>query len=160
MVKCNFSIIFEFIPIILYNVVCKLISKVLANRLKKLLAFVVFENQSAFQARRVITTNILILFETLDYMKHQQYGKSGFMTLKRDMNKAYDIVEWFFMEILLKKMGFHDKWVALTMECMIVVSYSILINGEPSNIICSSRVIRQGDFSLIFFSFELRDFMV
>ena len=82
------------------------------------------------------------------------------MTLKRDMNKAYDRVEWFFMEILLKKMGFHDKWVALTMECMIAVSYSILINGEPSNIIRSSRVIRQGDFSLIFFSFELRDFMV
>ena len=77
MVKCNFSIIFEFIPIILYNVVCKLISKVLANRLKKLLAFVVFENQSAFQARRVITTNILILFETLDYMKHQQYEKNN-----------------------------------------------------------------------------------
>ena len=42
------------------------------------------------------------------------------------------------MEILLKKMGFHDKWVALTMECMIAVSYSILINGEPSDIIRSS----------------------
>ena len=138
----------------------KLISKVLANRLKKLLAFFVFENQSVFQARRVITNNILMLFETLDYMKHQQYGKSGFMTLKRDMNKAYDRVEWFFMEILLKKMEFHDKWVALTMECMIVVSYSILINGEPSDIIRSSRGIRQGDFSLIFFSFVLRDFMV
>ena len=82
------------------------------------------------------------------------------MTLKRDMNKAYDRVEWFFMEILLKKMGFHDKWVALMMECMIAVSYSILINGEPFDIIRSSRVIRQGDFSLIFFSFELRDFMV
>ena len=63
------------------------------------------------------------------------------------------------MEILLKKMGFHDKWVALTMECMITVSYSILINGEPSDIIRSSRVISQR-FSLIFFSFELRDFMV
>ena len=105
MVKCNFSKIFEFRPIRLYNVVYKLFSKVLANMLKKLLAFVVFENQSAFQARRVITTNILILFETLDYMKHQQYGKSSFMTLKRNMNKAYDRVEWFFMEILLKKNG-------------------------------------------------------
>ena len=76
----------------------KLISKVLANRLKKLLSFAVFENQSAFQARRVITNNILMLFETLDYMKHQQYKKkqyekSSFMTLKRDMNKAYDRVE-------------------------------------------------------------------
>lgn len=82
------------------------------------------------------------------------------MTLKRDMNKAYNRVEWFFMEILLEKMRFHDKWVALTMECMTVVSYSILINGEPSNIIRSCRGIRQGDFSLIFFSCVLRDFMI
>ena len=77
MVKCNFPKIFEFRPISLYNVVYKLISKVLTNRLKKLLAFVVFENQSAFQARRVITNNILMLFETLDYMKHQQYEKNN-----------------------------------------------------------------------------------
>ena len=77
MVKYNFSKIFEFRPISLYNVVYKLISKVLTNRLKKLLAFVVFENQSAFQARRVITNNILMLFETLDYMKHQQYEKNN-----------------------------------------------------------------------------------
>ena len=77
MVKCNFFKIFEFRPISLYNVLYKLISKVLANRLKKLLAFVVFENQSVFQARRVITNNILMLFEALDYMKHQQYEKNN-----------------------------------------------------------------------------------
>ena len=44
-------------------------------------------------------------------------------------------VKWSFMEILLKKMGFHDKWFALMMECMTIVSYSVLINGEPSDII-------------------------
>ena len=83
-------------------------------------------------------------------MKHQQYGKSSFMTLKRNMNKAYDRVEWFFMEILLKKMGFHDKWVALTMECMIDVSYSILINGEPSDIFILVEVLDRVTFPLSF----------
>lgn len=49
------------------------------------------------------------------------------------------------MEGLLQKMGFHDKWVALMMECITTVSYFLLINGEPTGIIHPSRGIRQGD---------------
>ena len=80
----------EFRPISLCNVIYKLISKVLANRLKPLLPSIVSENQSAFQAGRVITDNILMAFETLHYMKTQQTGSTGFMALKLDMSKAYD----------------------------------------------------------------------
>ena len=49
------------------------------------------------------------------------------------------------MEELLKKMGFHEKWIALMMECITTVSYLILINGEPTGTIYTSRGIRQGD---------------
>lgn len=68
-------------------------SKVLANRLKKLLPLLVSENQSAFQEGKMITDNILMAFETFHYMKHHQSGKTGFMALKLDMSKAYDRVE-------------------------------------------------------------------
>ena len=93
----------------------------------------------------MITNNILMAFETLHYMKHHQSGKTSFMALKLDMSKAYDRVEWSFMEGLLWKMGFHERWVALMMECITIISYSLLINRELTGIINPSRGIRQGD---------------
>ena len=137
--------ILEFRPISLCSVIYKLVFKVLANRLKCILPSIVSKNQSAFQARRVITDNILMAFKTLHYMKHHQSGKSGFMALKLDMSKAYDRVEWKYLEQLMKGMGFANRWVALMMECISTVSYSILINGEPSPIVHPTRSIRQGD---------------
>ena len=134
--------VIKFRPISLCNVIYKLISKVLANRLKSLLPSIVSENQSAFQARRVITDNILMAFETLHYMKTQQNGSTGFMALKLDISKAYDRVEWSFLECLLRKLGFHNRWVDLMMECITTVSYSILINGEPSQTTYPSRGLR------------------
>ena len=141
----NLENISEFRPITLCNVIYKLISKVLANRLKPLLPLIVSENQSAFQAGRVITDNILMAFETLHYMKNHHNGNTGFMALKLDMSKAYDRVEWPFVKCLLVKMGFHSKRADLMMECITTVTYSILINGEPSHIIHPSRGLRQGD---------------
>ena len=123
----------------------KVVSKVLANRLKGILPSVVSENQSTFQAGRLITDNIPMAFETLHYMKHHKKGKSWFMTMKLDMSKAYDWVEWKYLEQIMKRIGFADRWVALMMECISTVSYSILINGDPTPIIHPTRGIRQGD---------------
>ena len=50
-----------------------------------------------------------------------------------------------FLKKILLKMGFSDTWVALIMECIITVSYSILVNGEPKGVIVPSRGLRQGD---------------
>jgi len=125
-------------------VIYKVVSKVLANRLKGILPLVVSENQSAFQAGRVIIDNILMAFETLHYKNHHQTGKSGFMVLKLDMSKAYNCVEWKYLEQMMKRMSFVDRWVALMMECISSVSNSILINGEPSPIIHPTRGIKQG----------------
>ena len=67
------------------------------------------------------------------------------MALKIDMSKAYDRVEWLFLEKILLKMGFQALWVALIIECISTISYSILVSGELKGIITPSRGLRQGD---------------
>ena len=131
----SLELITDFRPISLCNVVYKIVSKVLANRLRDVLPSVVSKNQNAFQAGRVIIDNILMAFETLHYMKHHQTGKSGFMALKLDMRQAYDRVEWAYLEAIMMRMGFAGRWIDLIMECITTVNYSVLINGKTSPVI-------------------------
>ena len=123
----------------------KIISKVLANRLKPMLHSIISKTQSAFIVDRLITNNILIAFESLHHMKTNCTGKKGFMAMKLDMCKAYDRVEWVFLEQILLKLGFQESWVDLIMECITTISYSILMNGEPKGMITPSRGLWQRD---------------
>ena len=95
-------------------------SKAIANRLKPLLNSIISETQSAFIADHLITDNILIAFESLHHMKNSCSGKKGFIAMKLDMSKAYDRVEWVFLEKILLKMGFSDTWVALIWSLLLL----------------------------------------
>ena len=123
----------------------RLISKSIANRLKKILPKLISKFQNAFMSDCLITDNILVAFETLHHLKNKRQGKIGFMALNLDMSKAYDRVEWVFLEKIIKKLGFDDKWIAFISTCIRSVSFSVMVNGEPHGLFHPNRGLRQGD---------------
>jgi hypothetical protein len=119
----------DFRPIGLCNVLYKMVSKVLANRLKEVLPSVISSNQSAFIPGRLITDNVLAAYETLHTMHTNMWSKVGFMGIKLDMSKTYDRVEWKFLEVVIEKLGFSQRWISLIMVCVRTVSYAVVVNG-------------------------------
>src|ERR1041385_2069388 len=64
---------------------------------------------------------------------------------KLDMMKAYDRLEWPYLQAMLLKLGFSQKWVSITMGMVSSVSYSVLFNGNKLEEFIPSRGLRQGD---------------
>ncbi|OMO64639.1 reverse transcriptase [Corchorus capsularis] len=135
----------DFRPIALCNVLFKIISKTIANRLKLILPQIIGESQSAFVPDRMIFDNALIAFETIHFMCNKRSGKRAHLALKLDLSKAYDKVEWIFLEKCMYRLGFSSHWIELVMEGIRSVSYSILINGQQTARLSPTRGIRQGD---------------
>ena len=93
----------------------------------------------------LITDNMFVAFEIIHHINQKRMGKVGEMTVKLDMSKAYDWVEWGCLEKIMLKMGFYVKWVDILMRCVQSVSYSIKINRRPRGHITPTRGLCQGD---------------
>jgi hypothetical protein len=132
-------------PISLCNVLYKIVSKVLANRLKSCLDKLVSQEQSAFVEGRSILDNALIAIEVIHAMKRKTKGHRGELALKIDISKAYDKVDWGFLRGMLVRMGFAEQWIQWMMMCVSSVNYSVLMNFDKVGPITPGRGLRQGD---------------
>jgi len=132
-------------PIALCNVLYKIISKVLANRLKNVLSQCISDNQSAFVPGRSILDNAMVAIEVLYFMKAKTRGEDRYVALKLDISKAYDRMDWNYLMAVLHKMGFNQHWIHWMRMCVESVDYSVLVNGEQVGPIIPGQGLRQGD---------------
>jgi hypothetical protein len=141
----NPEYITQYRPINLCNVLYKVISKVIAARLKVILDEIIAQVQSAFVPGRLITDNILLAYECLHKIKNKKVGKEGLCAVKLDMHKAYDRVEWVFLERMMIRLGFDMEFVNILMACVRSVKYKIRFNDQETEDFLPSRGLRQGD---------------
>lgn len=134
----NFS---RFRPISLCNSSYKLITKIIANRLKKILPAIIPENQGGFIKGRKILDNIVLVQEAVHSSWHR---KEKGMVIKLDLANAFDRVKHEFLFMVMEKMGFSPaitKWIK---ACIAFPWIAPLVNGRPADFFQASRGLRQG----------------
>lgn len=130
-----------FRPISLCNVAVKVVSRMIVNRLKGVLCEAILPNQASFIPGRQSNDNFIICQELVHSMKYTT-AKRGGMILKLDLEKAYDRLEWQFVEDTLKDAQIPHKLVEVIMEILKGSSCRLLWNGEITESFKPSRGLR------------------
>lgn len=133
----------DFRLISLCNVLNKIITKILANRLAKVLPSMITDNQSGFVGGRLIRDNIFLAQELIGKIDQKSRGRN--VALKLDMIKAYDRLEWDFLYRMLRQFEFNSQWIGMVCRCIANCWFSLLINGGAVGYFKSKRGLRQGD---------------
>ncbi|GMI80386.1 hypothetical protein HRI_001707900 [Hibiscus trionum] len=131
----------DFRPISLVGSLYKVIAKVLAKRLAGCINDLIGETQFAFLSGRQIADCSFVANELIDYV---QKKKESAIIFKADFKKAYDTVDWNFLDYVQMKMGFGSKWRNWIKMCIATAKVAVLVNGQPTNSFPISRGLRQG----------------
>ena len=132
----------DYRPITLIGMISKVISKILANRLKKVLGGVISESQSAFLKDRFILDGPLVVNELMEWLKKRK--RKAFL-LKIDFEKAYDNVNWNLLISIMSQMGFPPIWCSWVRGILLSARSAVLVNGSPTFDFRCEKGLRQGD---------------
>jgi hypothetical protein len=134
----------QFRPISLCNVSYKIITKIIVNRLKRIIPQVVSPFQTGFVPGRNITENIVIAQEMLHSMMKMR-NRVGFFVIKVDLSKAYDRLSWEFIHRVLMEVKLPEDMINLIMNCISSVQSNVLWNDNRSDFFKPHCGVRQGD---------------
>lgn len=131
----------DFRPIALCKLCYKLISKIIANRIKPILSHFLSSEQLGSLKGRQILDAIGTAQECLHSIKSKN---SKALILKLDLKKAFDCIDWDFLRLILIQTGFSHSLIKWIMSCMDSPNFAILTNGESTSFFRSGRGLRQG----------------
>jgi hypothetical protein len=130
-----------FRPIALCNVIYKILSTVMVNRLKPLLPTIISPEQTGFVKGRQILDRIVVAQEAIHSLtKDKQKG----LLIKLDLSKAYDRISWQYLIEVMRAFGFDDRWLQWVKSFISTPHFSILLNGSPSAPFNITKGLRQG----------------
>lgn len=141
--KKNANRIADFRPISCCNTLYKAVSKLLAERLKQVLPSLISNSQSAFIPGRLLVENVLMATELIQGYNWKKITKRSM--LKVDLKKAFDSINWSFIVLILRALGFPEPFVNLIYQCISTTRFSVAINGELCGYFKGARGLRQGD---------------
>ncbi|XP_074293063.1 uncharacterized protein LOC141619968 [Silene latifolia] len=133
----------HFRPIACCNMVYKVISKLLCNRLALVLPDIIHENQGAFIKGKSIIENVLICQDIVHL--YARKAVTPRCLFKIDLQKAYDTIEWDFVEQMLHGLKFPTHFIQLVMQCVRSTTFTLSLNGSNFGYFKGQRGLRQGD---------------
>ncbi|KAL0284382.1 UNVERIFIED_CONTAM: hypothetical protein Sradi_7200000 [Sesamum radiatum] len=119
------------------------ITKIIVNRLQQILHLLIDYSQNAFVPGRSIADNVLLAQELL--VGYNQVKLPKRCTIKLDIQKAYDSVQWDFILACLRVFHFPAQFISWIEQCISTAMFSISLNGSVHGFFAGSRGIRQGD---------------
>nr|XP_009767270.1 PREDICTED: uncharacterized protein LOC104218471 [Nicotiana sylvestris] len=110
---------------------------------EKVIPNIISEAQTGFIPGRKIADNIILTRELVKaYTRKNTFPRC---MIKINLTKAYDSMEWIFLEKVMVELGFPKRFQDLVITCVKTVGYSIVVNGEPTMHFPTTKGLRQGD---------------
>jgi hypothetical protein len=132
----------EYRPICLVSSMYKILSKILAGRMKHVMGKLISKIQSTFLPNRQILDGVLVANELIDLANRR---KDKCLLFKVDFERAYDTVNWNFLDYMMVRMGFAEGWRRRIRACIFQSLMSVLVDGSPTGDFKVGKGLRQGD---------------